>query len=218
MEALLNKPDWNAVNTFMLNKGWEFNDSQKYEDENSTQITWAFEKNYYSDEAVAWLYLILKDESPEIVLLSFFNSEKYTQLLNSVAGRSYKKKDSEIEDSKTTTHYENRSHYLSIGTESLHKENYSQGSNSSVSYSITLMKKGSVFDENNGNKTEYWQDGTTPKYQYTMVDGEYNGKFIIYYESGQIQQEKYIKNGKTNGQITEYFPNGNISYQFNTFF
>ena len=61
LESLLNKSDWSSINTYLINKNWEYYDSQSESSTGYQNVIWSYEKSYNSDKAQAWFYLTLID-------------------------------------------------------------------------------------------------------------------------------------------------------------
>ena len=64
-------------------------------------------------------------------------------------------------------------------------------------------------DTLNGIREDYWGNGNL-KTKTTNIKGKLNGKTFHYHENGQIEESKYLKDGKIHGFLTEYFENGKL--------
>ena len=81
-------------------------------------------------------------------------------------------------------------------------------------YSISLIKKGSIYDINNGHKVEYWYDIEVKRAEYHLVSGDLNGPFTNYYEDGQVYMKGNYSKNKRDGRIEEYNEKGILSTSY----
>jgi len=64
---------------------------------------------------------------------------------------------------------------------------------------------------NKQKKRKYYSDGTIQS-EYTIINGEINGKLKTFYPSGKIEYEVNIKNGLREGTEKLYYENGNLHF------
>ncbi len=86
--------------------------------------------------------------------------------------------------------------------------------NNSPVYYIAKNKTGEStgkIDIKNENVSiiSYYPNGKTA-IQYNLVNGELDGKFAIYNDSGKTEYESNYRNNLLNGERIEFYPNGNI--------
>lgn len=209
---LCNKKQWEDVNHTLLTKNWVFYDSKKGESDKYNTITWAYNKEYFKDNAQGWFRLYTYDGLPNMVLYSIFNKESYSLIHNSISSNGFKLTNSEIEDNEVISTYSNQNHILKIYTQ---KRNDDDWSNSSITaYTIELVKKAGIYDRENGHKIDYYDDGYSIRYEYNLKNGQLNGAIKIFYQNGKIKKTGNFINGKENGLFKEYNENGIISYEY----
>lgn len=212
LENVCNKSNWESVNQFLMNKNWEFYESEKGNSEKYSTITWSFEKTY-GDKASAWFYLYTYEGFPNKISYSVFNKPSYTAIQNSLSSKGYKLQNSEIEDNEIVSTYANSKFILKITTEKREKDSYSSFDESITAYRFLLIKKSSVYDPDNGNKIDYYY-GSTKKAEYSMLNGKMNGSLKVYYENGELKKTGYYSNGLENGKFIEYDEDGNKTYEY----
>lgn len=201
-----NKFDYNYQSTIL--KNWDYYDSKKGDLFNSNVITWSYEKEYYGDKAAAWLRVFVYDEVPSKLLYSVFNKESYTYIQNTISSAGFRQIKSEIEDNEVITTYSNLSFILKVSTVKAFNNN-----GSFTTYNITLTRKEGVYDEDNGKKTTYYDDGNIEA-EYTLLNGNLNGLFTSYYNNGNKKNIRVFLNGEKNGLNIEYNENGSINNEF----
>ena len=212
LENICNKSNWESVNQFLMNKNWEYYESEKGNSEKYSTITWSFEKTY-GDKASAWFYLYTYEGFPNKLSYSVFNKSSYTAIQNSLSSKSYKLQDSEIENNELISTYSNSNFILKITTEKREKDSYSSFDESITAYRFLLIKKSSVYDPDNGKKTDYYY-GDTKQAEYTLKNGKINGMLKVYYENGQLKKTGSFSNGLANGNFIEYDEDGNKTYEY----
>lgn len=208
IENICNKKNWEGVNQFLMNKNWEFYESEKGDSEKYSTITWSFEKSY-GDKAGAWFYLYTYEDSPNKISYSVFNKASYTAIQKSLSSKGYKLKNSEIEDNEIISTYTNSRFVLKITTEKRKKDSYE----SLTAYRFLLIKKESVYDPDNGQKTLYYYGGKI-RVKYTLLNGKYNGSYNSYHESGKLKISSFYKNDMVEGKVVEYDEKGNKTYEY----
>ncbi|MCG8184426.1 toxin-antitoxin system YwqK family antitoxin [Tenacibaculum piscium] len=214
IENICTKSNWESVNQFLINKNWEYYESEKGNSEKYSTITWSFNKSY-EDKASAWLYLYTYEGFPNKISYSVFNKPSYSVIQKSLNSKGYKLQNSEIEDNELISTYANNKFLLKITTEKREKkDSYSSFDQSITAYQFLLIKKSSIYDPDNGKKTDYYY-GDTKQTEYTMVNGEMNGSLKVYYKNGQLKKTGNYKNGSASGKFTEYDENGNKTYDYN---
>lgn len=214
IESICTKSNWESVNQFLMNKNWEYYESEKGNSEKYSTITWSFNKSY-GDKASAWFYLYTYEGFPNKISYSVFNKPSYTAIQKSLKSKGYKLQNSEIEDNELISTYTNNRFLLKITTEKREKEDsYSSFDESITAYRFLLIKKSSIYDPDNGKKTDYYY-GNTKQAEYTMVNGKMNGALKVYYENGRLKKTGNYKNGFASGKFTEYDENGNKTFEYN---
>lgn len=210
IENICNKSNWESVNQFLINKNWEYYESEKGDSEKYSTITWSYEKSY-GDKAEAWFYLYTYESSPNKISYSVFNKPSYSSIQNSLSSKGYKLQNSKIEDNELISTYANSKFILKITTEKREKDSFDK---SITAYRFLLIKKSSVYDPDNGKKTDYYY-GKTKQVEYTMLNGKMNGSLKVYYEDGQLKKTGNYKKGLASGSFVEYDENGNKTYEYN---
>lgn len=205
--SICNKPNWTEVDEYLLKKGWVYHESSKGDDLHYSTITWSYNKEYYSGKAQGWLHLMTYDGYPNKIAYNIFNKNAYTTIKNGISTLGMALKANSIEDDEIITNYENSNFIVKISTSKRYRDTY--GDNSSTSYLITVIKKSGIYDPNNGLKKVYDDYGNI-KQEYSLKNGELNGKATEYYSDGTVQKISYFVNGKRNGLTIEYDNYGNV--------
>ncbi|MCW5521120.1 hypothetical protein J1N09_14825 [Aureitalea sp. L0-47] len=213
LHSLCSKSKWETVNQILINKGWEYYSSEKGNSSKYNTITWSYKKESYSDEALAWFYLYTYEGFPNKVSLSFFNQEGFKRFQNSLSSNGYKLINSSIEDDELISSYSNSRYNLTTSTKKRKENDYSNSS--FTAYRITVIKKESIYDPNNGKKVDTYANGNT-KVEYVLKNGVLNGPITYFHENGIKQKIGYYSNGKPNGKFSEYDEDDNLtaSYSF----
>jgi antitoxin component YwqK of YwqJK toxin-antitoxin module len=213
MTIICNKSNWEEINQYLLRKDWTFYDSEKGDEEKYNTITWSYEKDNYSDKAQGWLHLYTFEGFPNKIIFSFTNKDHYNSIQRSLSTFEFRLKGSEILDNAVKSTYVNNSYNLSISSEKIVDEGYS--SRSITSYIISLVKKEGVYDPDNGPKKELDDNGRL-KAEYTLLNGELNGKITIYHPNGRIMKTGNYINGKRSGIFVEFDENGEKTSEYVT--
>ncbi|NRT12470.1 toxin-antitoxin system YwqK family antitoxin [Flavobacterium sp. 14A] len=205
LSNLCSKKTWQDVNQYMLVKGWTYYDSTKGDTDNYSTITWSYNKESYSNKAQAWFYIYTFDDYPNKISYNVFNKASYLLIQNSLVTNGFKIVDSEIQDEMVITTYANASYRLIITNSKTTEDKWS--TSSVTSYNITLIKKLGIYDNANGKKVDYYDDGTV-KSEYSLVNGKLDGPYTFYDESGNIKKTGGFKNGQIIGKVIEYNKDG----------
>lgn len=208
---LCNKKNWQDVNQFMLTKGWTYYNSEKGDTDNYNTITWSYNKESYSDKAQGWFYLSTFDDYPNKISYSIFNKASYLLIQNSLSTNGFKVVDSEIEDEKLISTYANTGYTLIITNAKSNDEDWTD--RSLTSYIVTLIKKSGIYDNDNGKKTDYYDDYTV-KLEYSLLNGKLNGPFKFYDEKGNIKKSGNYSNGFLSGKTIEYDEDGQRTAEY----
>ena len=214
LQMICNKSNWEQVNQYLMNKGWEYYESEKGSSTRYNTITWSFNKSY-GDRAEAWFYIYTYEGFPNKIAYSVFNKPAYSKIQNSLNSLGYKLTDSEIDDNEITSIYSNNMFVLKITTEKREKkDDFSYYDESITAYRFLLIKKSGVYDPDNGKKVEYWY-GDVIQAEYTLKEGNLEGSLKTYYENGELKKQGFYKNGKANGKFIEFDENGNKTAEYN---
>jgi antitoxin component YwqK of YwqJK toxin-antitoxin module len=208
---LCDKKNWEDVNQGLMNRNWTFYDSEKGDDYNYNVITWTFNKDYYEDKAQGWFHLYTYEEAPNKVSYVIFNKESYSLIQKSISTAGFKLIESNIENNEVVSTYSNPKYTLTIRTERREEDEYTDIT--TIEYNIILIKKYGIYDDDNGAKTEYYDDGTL-KMKYNLVNGVINGEFSTYNEDGKLEKTGVLKNGVSNGTFKEYNESGEIEKEY----
>lgn len=211
---IVNKNNWESVNTLLTNKGWEYYDSKAGDDDNYNTVTWTYEKNNYNDKAQGWFKLYTYTGFPNKASFQFRNKSTYNSLKNSLAGGGFKYVDTDIKDDEVISKYTNPYFivFLSYIQMKENEESY-YDNNTHTSYLITVIKKAGVYDDDNGLKKTYYNNGSIES-EYILKDGKINGIVKVYWENGNIKFESNFLNGDKNGISKEYDEYGNLKGEF----
>jgi len=206
---LCSKPNWVEVNETIISKGWEYNASSKGDDTHYNTITWSYNKQAYSEKAQAWLYLYTYEDFPAKLSYSCFNKKSYSTVKSGIATAGLRLVNNSIGDNEITTTYANTKFIVTIETGKHEKEEDSYEENSIIAYTITVIKKSSVFDNDNGLKKLYDDAGNLAS-EYTLRDGKIEGVAKGYYPNGQVRVIANFVKGTKQGPSKEFDEEGNL--------
>jgi antitoxin component YwqK of YwqJK toxin-antitoxin module len=194
---------WETSNKFLLSKGWEYNNSEKGDDEHYNKIIWAYHKTGYEKEkATAWFYVYTYDGLPNKVMYRFREKNFYFAIKQQLVINKYKLQEEEVLDEKVIATYSNPSFVLQL--EYARETNEDEEYNGSFTvYNITVYKKGGVYDPDNGVKKEYDSIGNLTA-EYSLKSGKLNGLIKFFNKDGSVNKTSFMTNGIENGISTEY--------------
>lgn len=211
---LSNKSDWEAVNTALTGKGWEYYDSKEGDDNNYSIVTWALEKNNYDDKAQGWFKLYTYTGFPNKVSYQFRKKATYTNLKNTLASTGFKYIGTEIKDDQVISKYVNPYFIIELVYIQMKEDENTYSDNTHTSYLITVIKKAGVYDNDNGLKKTYDTNGNLES-EFTLKDGKLNGTAKSYYANGQLKVVSNFINGTKQGLSKEYDEYGNPTAEYN---
>ena len=215
LQYLLNLKSVKAVDSYLTKRGWDFMKSKDYED--LKVLTWAYDPtvDYYYDysnnsepKAYAWLQVFSYNNKPGLLIYQFFNKPKYLQFKRSLSNYGYKFLKQEFSGDTTYYHYSSKNFNLKIAY-FVEFDYDSPFHSKSYRIIVTMIKKRSFFDLKNGEKEK--MDAYGRRIVYHLKDGEYHGKFVVYYPDGSIYITGNFKNGKKQGVHKKYNEDGTLS-------
>ncbi|MDD2496273.1 MAG: hypothetical protein PHE29_13915, partial [Tissierellia bacterium] len=166
----------------------------------------------YNENAEGWFYLYNYNNIPGKIIFTFFNSESYTFFKNSISKTNFKSIVSDVLKDEIISKYENSNYILEVSVSKTQEEEYNL-STSYNRYKVTLIKKNGFFDELNGLKKEYYQDGSINAI-FTLKNGNINGQLKTFYPSGQLKLVGFYNNGIKDGRFIEYNEDGSINEEY----
>lgn len=205
LQNLCKQSNWENGANILTRKGWEYHNSKRGDTYEYSTISYAYGKDaWYDDRATAWFrFYTYNGRVEEIDYQPTDNA--YKAIKNSLAANGYKLTDSKIYDNSIASFYSSPSFILVIQT-STQERAYSGGT--MVSYIITLTRKGGIYDNDNGEKVDYYYGTSNIKERYTLKDGKRHGKCYSYFEDGTLQSVITYTNGIGNGSYIFYNENG----------
>ena len=209
---LSNKPNWEAVNTYLVGKGWEYYNSKAGDDENYNTVTWAYEKNNYNEKAQGWFYLYTFTGFPNKVAYSFRSKQTYNTIKNTLSTNGFKYIDTDIKDERVISKYANP--YFIFLLSYIKKEDDEYSDVNYTSYLVTVTKKAGVYDDDNGLKKTYDTNGNLES-EFNLKDGKINGTTKAYYSNGQVKVISNFINGIKQGASKEFDENGTLTAEYN---
>lgn len=236
LTLLCSKKTWSEVNSIITKKGWNYHSSEQGDFESFNEVNWAYDLNMYDDKAKGWVTLYTYEGLPSKISYEVFNKNSFTIIENSIKAAGFKVTTTEILDNQVLAEYANKECYLNISYSTIEDED--DYTSNLTSYSILITKKGSYYDEDNGEKNEYDDDYNLIQ-TYNLKDGKMNGLstefhsngkvhtkshwtngllngvFEIYDENGILTERKNYLNGEKNGRLIGYYPSGKINYEVN---
>ena len=208
LQNLCKLSNWENGVELLTRKGWEFHDSKRGNDLEYSTISYAYGKNdWYEDRATAWFHFLTYNNRVEKISYQPTNN-CFKNIKASLAANGYKQIDNQIYDNYILTTYRNQNFILNITT-TTQKSVFSDATK--VSYIINLIRKGGIYDEDNGEKFIYYDGTTTIKERCTIKDGKRNGQSYMYSEKGNIQGVFCYVNGELTGPYTVYNDDGGLS-------
>lgn len=207
LQNLCKLSNWETGNTTLVRKGWEYHDSRRSTAYNEpiVAIVYGYNKNTYG-RAAAWACLFTHNEKVEQVLYDATESA-YKNINASLTANGYKKIGSDMDDGKITTTYGSKQFMLKITMET-EKREYTDATY--TKYTIIVIRRSGLYDEDNGEKVDYYYSSSTVKRRYTLKDGKINGKVTEYFRNGSIESVSNWTNGTLNGAFTTYDEDGKV--------
>jgi len=214
LTILISKPKWEEVNSYLINKGWEYYESEvnNHSGYTTTITTWSYNKGH-DDTAEGWFYLNIYNKIPSKIRYSFSNNESYSLLINSISNTNFKIIKNNVLTNYVKSDYENSKYIMNITLLKITEEEYSTKT-SYTHHDIEVIKKNSYYDFMNGEKIEYYEDGTV-KETYRLKNGEINGEIKQYSQNGKLKLVGNYKEGLKNGKFIEYSEDGQIINEYN---
>ncbi|MBO4690886.1 MAG: hypothetical protein J5621_08430 [Paludibacteraceae bacterium] len=225
MERLCAKTNWEEVNNFLIANEWEYYESKDEilaTNQRSKQITWSYRKYYDNDYgflAHGWFYLYtnsLQNEKPSALRLRDVSNTTYNKIIEEVRKKNYKLISSNIYNARTVVSYENGLYKLTITT-SKQSRTYNdpvfgedeQRKEEVTTWDYYIIKKGDLFDNDNGEKKIYYSLGGIKEW-FFLKNGKKNGIYKEYFPSGQLQREITFRDDVAVGNAIEYNSNGDV--------
>lgn len=206
------KKNWVDVDNILVAKGWTYYESKVGDSFNYNTITWAFKKSQDSDKARAWVHLYTYEGYPSRIFYNFFNKESFSFIQNSISSSGFILNDSKIDDALVSKFYSNSQYNLTISIEKSKSKYWDDASYNT--YSVVVVKKASVYDENNGVKTINYPNGSLLM-EYSLKNGKKEGAFKVYYDDGTLKKSGFFSNNLENGIFKEFDEDGNIEIEYN---
>jgi antitoxin component YwqK of YwqJK toxin-antitoxin module len=211
---LSNKPNWEAVNSTLTAKGWEYYDSKKGDDTSYDVVTWALNKNNYNEKAQGWFMLYTYTGLPNKVSYQFRKKATYDNLKAALSSNGFKYVDSDVNDNEVTSNYYNAFFFVELQYLQMPEDESSYSDNTHTSYVITVIKKAGIYDKDNGAKKTFYDNGNVQN-EYNLKDGKLQGVGKNYFEDGTLKIISTFSNGKRNGPAKEYEENGQLIGEYN---
>lgn len=209
LHAMSSNKNWETSNKYLLSKGWEFHTSSMGDDEHYNTITWAFDKSYSNDnKANGWVYIYTYDGLPNKVMYRFRVKEYYSSIRKQLPANGYKLENEEIFDERVIATYVNANYILKLTYARETDDDSYYSAKSFTAYEITVYKKGGVYDPNNGKKQEFDADGNLEA-EYVLKNGKINGELKVYNPNGTLKRTANYKMGVEDGITTFYYYDDN---------
>ncbi len=205
------KKSWDEVNNLIRAKGWEYYKSKAGDFDSYNEVVWSYDLDYYDDEAKAWLTLYTYEGLPSKIQYQLSNRKAFQSIESSISAAGFKKVSSDIFDDQVTAEYVNDKYKLTIFYSKLDDDDYYEVS--STAYIITVTKKGTIYDPDNGLKYSF-RDDLTIESEYHLKDGELDGQMIEFYPDGSKKTISNWSKGKISGKIVNYDEEGNVSSEY----
>lgn len=201
--SLSKKQNWEDVNDYLIDKGWEYTGSSKGDYDKCKTISWAYDKDQYDEYAKSWFKLFDCDNSVFNLSYQVGSKDDYNLIFNALSSNGFKKTSSSILDDALITDYANSSYFLSVQT----IKTEGMYGNSQTTYLFSLTSKTNVYDPNNGKQYSFYSS-LKVKEEYNLSDGVLNGEYKSYYENGSPKIEGTYQNGSANGEFYFYTEKG----------
>ena len=85
-------------------------------------------------------------------------------------------------------------------------------------YNVYLSTSGQLFVEKPNNfsgKWLWWYENGQLKWEDNYKNGKEHGKWLYWYENGQLEWEENWKDGKPHGKCLGWFESGQLEYEHN---
>ena len=190
----------------LAQKGWIFFKGQSFNNGVNYHVTTFSYGRNKEDKAIGWFYLYTYDNKPIKLTYEFFDDEYYPIMRNSINGAGFITLSTTYDDETPILNYANGSFMLSLSSKT-EKKDEGWRSYTDNRFQITLIRKGSVADSQNGKKTEY---RSGKKYEYTLVNGKKHGEEKVYFGNGKLNILTHYVNGEEYGVYKEYDREGHL--------
>ena len=203
--SLSKKQNWEDVNDYLIDKGWEYTGSSKGVYDKCNTISWAYDKDQWDDYAKSWFKLF--DCGSSVFNLSYQvgTKEDYNLVFNALSSNGFKKTNSSILDDALVTDYANSSYVMSVQT----IKTEGMYGNAQTTYLFQLTSKADIYDPNNGLQYTYYPS-LKVKEEFTITDGVLNGVYKAYFQNGKLEIQGNYSNGKANGEFFFYNEQGEL--------
>ena len=236
LTLLCSKKTWSEVNSIITKKGWNYHSSEQGDFESFNEVNWAYDLNMYDDKAKGWVTLYTYEGLPSKISYEVFNKNSFTIIENSIKAAGFKVTTTEILDNQVLAEYANKEYYLTVSYSTIEDDDDYYYTSNRTAYTILITKKGTIYDDDNGEKSEFDDDLNLAR-TYNLKDGKLNGLSTEFYtngiiksksnwtnnvlnganelfdENGILTERKNFVNGKKEGKLTGYYPSGKIKYQ-----
>lgn len=203
LHTICTNKNWETSNKYLISKGWDFYNSSVGDDEHYNTISWSFEKSRIDDaKASGWFYIYTYDGLPNKVIYRFRQKEYYRSLIQQIQAAAYKLEGEEINENTVVATYKNPKYIIELSYERVDEDEYSYGGSYTV-YNLQVYKKGGIYDPNNGKKYDFDEYGNISA-SYFLKEGKIDGELNFFNPNGTIRRTISVKNGIENGLSTEY--------------
>ncbi|MFP9114672.1 hypothetical protein ACLI1A_12075 [Flavobacterium sp. RHBU_3] len=189
--SLVNKPNTEQVNTFLQSKNWNYSGAKKGHTD--------------ADEITSWQITTDKNETATVSLFAFSgtpakitytlpNKDAFALIQKAIPVLNFKPANKKQEEDREIATLYSKNFILLAET---------PADNTTVPYTVTLIKKLSAYDPANGAKKDYYEDNTLAA-EYTLKDGKLTGVLRTYYENGLLKLNGHYLNDVAEGRFEEY--------------
>ncbi|MEO8146646.1 MAG: hypothetical protein ABI723_03360 [Bacteroidia bacterium] len=199
--------DFEMVNDTLIKKGFEFFNSE-IADSTYGKITWTYKKNKETDNAYAWVFLIIDNEGKAYIKYLTGNIDEYKKLKNSFPLHQLKSVGTRLENNHVNSEYSNSYFTIIVETE----KNYIKKYNDSTAYNAYIFNV-TAGANINGIKKTYYNNGLI-KAMFEEKNGKCNGFYKTYYKNGNLESECQYVNNVRNGPAREFHENGTIKGKY----